>query len=271
MSSDDLISKVDGLITRESGPWIKRKHYYLKEYAKIFTTGMGKKWSGHLTFIDLFAGPGRCFIEKMEIEEDGSPLIALQYPFNKYIFVEESAFLMDALKKRCAQSPKVGSIVFIQDDSNSGISRVIQEIPVENLNLAFIDPTDIDIHFETIKAFAAVSNGVDLLMNIQYGMDIKRNFQTYRGQGEISKLARFMGTDFDLSELKEPRDVIETYKIRIGGLGYKTVEFRDIAVRNMKNSQMYFLLFASKHPTGLKFWKEISKKDEQGQYEFSYN
>jgi len=265
-----ILSNIDGLPVRPSGSWIKRKHYYLKEYAKIFTTGMGKKWSGRLTFIDLFAGPGRCLIEQA-MHEDGSPLIALQYAFSKYIFVEEEGILMEALQKRCATSPKSNLITFIQGDSNTSISDVIKQMPPGNLNLAFIDPTDIDIHFETIKALASFFNGVDLLMNIQYGMDIKRNFKVYRGQGAVSKLAWFLGTDFDLSILKEPHDVIEAYKIRIGELGYKTVAFRDITVRNKNNAKMYFLLFASKHPTGLKFWTEISKKDEQGQQEFSYN
>ncbi len=271
MSSKEIIlSSIDGLPVRPSGSWIKRKHYYLKEYAKIFTTGMGKKWSGRLTFIDLFAGPGRCLVDQT-VHEDGSPLIALQYAFSKYIFVEETGVLMDALQKRCATSPKSNSIAFIPGDSNKSINDVISRMPAGNLNLAFIDPTDIDIHFETIKALANFSNGVDLLMNIQYGMDIKRNFKVYRGQGEVSKLARFMGVDFDLSKLKKSLDVIEAYKARIGELGYKTVEFRDISVKNRNNAEMYFLLFASKHPTGLKFWTEISKKDEQGQQEFFYN
>ena len=270
MSKDLIFSNIDGLPVRPSGIWIKRKHYYLKEYAKIFTVGMSKKWSGRLTFIDLFAGPGSCLIDNT-VHEDGSPLIALQYPFSKYIFVEQIPELMDALRNRCARSPKLSSIAFTQEDSNISINNVVAQMPSGNLNLAFIDPTDIDIHFETIKTLSSVQNGVDLLMNIQYGMDIKRNFKIYRGQGNVSKLARFMGEDFDLSKLKEPRDVIEAYKARIGELGYKTVEFRDITVRNTNNAQMYFLLFASKHPTGLKYWSEISKKDEQGQQEFFYN
>lgn len=184
--------------------------------------------------------------------------------------MEESGILMEALQKRCTGSPKIKSISFIRDDANQSIGDVIKLMPHDHLSLAFIDPTDIDIHFDTVKALAGFSNGVDLLMNIQYGMDIKRNFIRYRGQGEVSKLQRFLGTDFDLSQLKEPRDVIEAYKIRIGKLGYKTVEFRDITIRNTTNAQMYFLLFASKHPTGLKFWTEISKKDEQGQQELFY-
>ena len=47
----------------------------------------------------------------------------------------------------------------------------------------------------------------------------------------------------------------------------KDVKFREIAVANSKNAQMYFLLFASKHPRGLYYWEQISKKDEQGQGE----
>src|SRR5476651_232435 len=101
---------------------------------------MAKKWSGGLTFIDLFAGPGSCLIDKT-VHEDGSPLIALQYGFSKFIFVEENDALMDALKKRCAQSPKSGSITFIQGDSNTSIQNVIKQMPSGNLNLAFIDPT----------------------------------------------------------------------------------------------------------------------------------
>ena len=272
MSKNNLVLQSDGLPFRSSGIWIRRKHYYLREYAKIFTIGMGKKWRGGLTFFDFFAGPGRCLIEQTGEVVDGSPLIALQHSFNKYIFVEQTPALMEALRKRCNHSPKFSSIDFIQEDCNRCINQIIKQMPSGNLNLAFIDPTDIDIHFETIKALSNAPNGVDLLINIQDGMDLKRNYNYYLKQGKNSKLARFLGSDFDITKLKgkEPREVIDIYKSRIRELGYKTVEHRDIPVKNTRNAQMYFLLFASKHPTGLKFWTEISKKDEQGQQEFLY-
>lgn len=163
--SQNPVSNIDGLPVRPSGIWIKRKHYYLTEYAKIFTIGMGKKWKG-LTFLDLFAGPGLCIIEQTQ-EVLGSPLLALQYDFSHYIFVEETANLMNALQARCANSPKAALIKFIQEDCNSGIDHIIKQMPLNHLNLAFIDPTDIDIHFDTIKALSKVANGVDLLINIQ--------------------------------------------------------------------------------------------------------
>lgn len=269
MTSEKSVSDIDGLPVRLSGPWIKRKHYYLTEYSKIFTIGMKNKWEGRLTFLDLFSGPGRCLVEQTGQELDGSPLLALQQGFSQYIFVEENPALMGALQTRCSHSPKESSIKYIQDDSNHCIDQIISQMPKDHLSLAFIDPTDIDLHFETIKALSKLSAGVDLIMNIQYGMDLKRNFDFYMKQGADSKLASFMGADFDLSRLKdkEPKDVIEIYKSRIGELGYKTVEHRDISVTNSKNAQMYFLLFASKDPRGTDFWEKITKKDEQGQGE----
>ena len=84
------ISSIDGLLVRDSGSWIHRKYFFLKRYMYIFTQGMKTKWH-HLTYIDLFAGPGRCLIRDTNSEVDGSPLIALGYEFSKYIFVEENA------------------------------------------------------------------------------------------------------------------------------------------------------------------------------------
>ena len=267
MSKEIILSKIDNLPVRLSGTWIKRKHHFLQEYARILTVGMGKKWQGRLTFLDLFAGPGSCMIEKTNEELAGSPLLAFQHEFGCYIFVEESPVLMNTLKTRCKNFPKFASTKFIQADCNQCIDQIIKQMPKDYLNFAFIDPTDIDIHYETIKALSKNPTGVDLLMNIQYGMDFKRNYGNYMKQGADSKLARFLGKDFDRSLLKKPKDVIEIYKLRLEELGYGTVKFREIAVANSKNAQMYFLLFASKHPRGLYYWEQISKKDEQGQGE----
>lgn len=65
MSQNQFISKIDGLISRPSGSWIKKKHYYLNEYAKIFTRGMRKKWP-HLIYIDLFAVLGVVLLRRVK-------------------------------------------------------------------------------------------------------------------------------------------------------------------------------------------------------------
>lgn len=253
-----LNSKVDGLSIRPSGPWIDRKHFFLRRYADIFTRGMKRKWA--LTYIDLFAGSGRCLVTGRSNEEEGSPLIALNYEFDKYIFVEESGDDFAALKKRCAKSPKLSRIEFIHGDCNAVANKVVPA----GLSLAFVDPTGIDIHFDTVRILTQ-SRKVDLLMNIQFGMDIKRNFQLYLQKKNGSPLDLFLGGNVDWKCIETPTDVIELYKNRIQQLGYRTVEYH-IVVRNTKHVPMYFLFFASKNPRGLDFWKKITKKDESGQY-----
>lgn len=255
-----MVSSVDGLTVRPSGPWIYRKHFYLKRYADIFTRGMQRKWV--LTYIDLFAGPGRCLIESTGTETDGSPLIALNYDFSSYVFVESHPRDLDALKERCSNSPKSAQIKFILGDCNT----VIDQIHPRELSLAFIDPTGIDIRFDTLRTLTK-NRRVDLLINIQFGMDIKRNFGRYLKMKTKSELDLFLGGNVSWDDLKTPRDAIRIYKNQIKELGYSTVEYKDMVVRNVKNAPMYFLLFASKNPRGLYFWKEITAKDEMGQYE----
>lgn len=255
-----MTSPIDGLAIRPSGPWIARKHFYLKRYADIFSRGMKRKWA--LTYIDLFAGPGRCGIELTGEEKDGSPLIALGHDFSSYIFVEQSQEDLEVLKTRCSHSPKFSRIKFILGDCNT----TVNQIHPEGLSLAFIDPTGIDVHFDTIRTLTK-NRRVDLLMNIQFGMDIKRNFEHYLKIKSGSDLDLFLGGNVDWNELKSPRDAIKLYKKRIQELDYSTVEYKDIVIRNIKNAPMYFLLFASKNPKGIDFWKKISTKDEIGQYE----
>ncbi len=125
-------------------------------------------------------------IESLGSEKDGSPLISLEYGFSKYVFVENNPDDLQALKKRCQNSPKHSNIEFIPGDCNEVVSR----IHPTDLSFAFIDPTGIDVHFETMSRLTA-NRKVDILMNIQLGMDIKRNFARYKKEGDGSDLKRF--------------------------------------------------------------------------------
>ncbi|MDP3723909.1 MAG: three-Cys-motif partner protein TcmP [Candidatus Omnitrophota bacterium] len=260
------ISSIDGLLVRDSGPWIHRKYFFLKRYMYIFTQGMKAKWQGRLTYIDLFAGPGRCLIRDTNSEVDGSPLIALGYEFSEYIFVEEDPENLRVLRQRCSKSPKHKSIQIVEGDCNAVIGKVVPE----GLSLAFIDPTGIDIHFETIRQLTS-NRRVDLLMTVQFGMDMKRNFEQFRKQGSRSKLWSFLGGDVNWSAVRDANTALGLFKERVKGLGYKAAEFREIVVRNMqRNVPMYFLFFASKNPRGIEFWHKITARDETGQYQLEF-
>lgn len=259
------ISGIDGLAVRSSGAWINQKYYYLRRYLDIFSKGMKHKWKGNLTYIDLFAGPGRCLIKAINKEEDGSPLIALQYDFKKYIFIEESKDLIEALRNRSSNSTKFSQIEFLEGDCNDVVDKIIPKIG-SGLSLIFIDPTGIDVHYKTIEKLVK-DKQADLLINVQFGVDITRNFQDYKKKGDNSKLGLFLGGNVEWSKLNNPRDTVKLYKERLKDLGYQTVEFKDIVIKNTVNAPMYFLLFASKSPKGLDFWKKITKKEPSGQLE----
>jgi len=259
-------SSIDGLPVRESGPWIQRKYFFLKRYMDILTRGMRAKWQGRLSYIDLFSGPGRCLIRGTNSEVDGSPLIALGYEFSKYIFVEENPGNLRALRQRCGKSPKQRAIQIIPGDCNAVIGKVVPE----GLSLAFIDPTGIDIHFETVRQLTS-NRAVDLLMTVQFGIDMKRNFEQFKKQGSRSKLWNFLGGGVDWSAVRDASAALGLFKERVKGLGYKTAEFREIVVRNVqRNVPMYFLFFASKNPKGIEFWHKITARDETGQRQLEF-
>jgi len=265
MSSEQYLSKVDNLPIRPSGPWIKDKYYYLSRYSTIFTKAMRRKWN--LTFVDLFAGPGRCLIEATGKEVDGSALQSLQYDFHKYIFVEQHPSCLAALKERSNKSPKAQNINFFEGDCNALAGDIAQSMSSQDLHLIFADPTKINIHFKTIEQLTC-NKKADLLLNIQFGMDIKRNFARYKKEGDSSPMGLFLGGGVDWGAINESLDVIKLYKKKIKDLGFSTVEYKDMEVRNTKNASMYFLFFASRNSKGIEFWKKITSKHSSGQLEF---
>ncbi len=261
MASKRIISQDDGLIVRPSGPWIQKKYHFLSRYFAIFTKGMKNKWNP-LTYIDLFAGPGRCLIEESGEEIDGSPLLALERDFSRYIFIEQNSECLDALKQRSRRKQKFSQIEFIAGDCNV----VIDQVQPAGLTVAFSDPTGLDLHFDTLRALTDGEN-VDLIANIQHGMDGKRNLKSYVRQQGQSKLDRFLGERADRKKLSDWPDVWARYRERIETLGYSIADASNISVTNQQGVPMYFICFASKHPKGLEFWKKISRIDEQGQRE----
>jgi hypothetical protein len=61
----------DGLATRLTGEWIRRKHHYLDRYCAITALGMKNAFSERI-FLDVMAGPGRCKIKDTAEEVPGS-------------------------------------------------------------------------------------------------------------------------------------------------------------------------------------------------------
>lgn len=255
----------DGLPLRCVGGWSKAKHYYLKRYIDTFTTGMRLKWKGQLYYLDLFAGPGKCRIRETEEEIDGSPLLALNsvFPFAGYFFVELEREVLNCLSKRCKSHKVHEKINFIQGDCNEKINEIINDIPSRSLSLAFIDPTGLHFKFSTLQELA--KRKVDLIITFPEGMAIKRNLKKFLEQ-EHSLLDNVIG-DREWRQFKTGREIIGYFRKKLETLEYQEVKLGDeIPIRStIKNLPLYCLLFASKHPVGYKFWKEVGKIEYTGQ------
>ncbi|MBI3828482.1 MAG: three-Cys-motif partner protein TcmP [Planctomycetes bacterium] len=261
----------DGLPARAVGPWAEKKLKVLSTYMSLFTVGMKptekKKhnWS-KLVYIDLFAGPSRCIIRDSETEILGSPLRAFESAglFSKMYYVEAETWANEALSKRVSNDPRCSVVA---SDCNEAVKRIIRERTDNTLYLAFIDPTGLDIHFDTIKQ---LSRGIHCDLIINWFMSaLTRNLPYWQKKQESDKLDLFFGTDrwknciHDRTPTRTFQCWVDLYREQLKSIGYSEQPSPYI-IKNKKGAEMYWLWFASKHKMGKKFWTEAVKStDEQ--------
>lgn len=251
----------DGLPTRDSGPWIGKKHKLLTYYAHLFATGMKNSWKSRV-YLELFSGPGKCFIRDTAEEDSGSPLKVIEHEFTKFIFTEKSVPAAEALADRLDSFTNSSSSEIWCGDCAEAIKQI--HIPDRSLTFAFIDPTGIaHAPFALIETLRKKTR-CDLLINVQHGMGIKMNVHQYTPDaGEESALTQFLGNDswkklarhnakeFFIGVLDLYKQQLE--KLRIGFIG------REVLVSNRQGTGLYLLLFASGHPRGKEFWEKSLK------------
>jgi three-Cys-motif partner protein len=260
----------DGLPARPTGPWVYDKKHYFERYLGIFSRGIGPKWAQNICYVDLFSGPGRSVVRGSQEEVKGSPLVALDYEFGRYVFVDTPEVL-STLEKRLETHPKRSKAALVPGDCNSVISKVLDELPPGHLTLAFIDPTGLQIKFSTIQRLVH-NRSVDLLMTIQLGMGIRLNLPQFT-QTEGAALTEWLGNsnwrkdcDAGGSWSQITRRIVSRYLAQIKDLGYGTVRDREIEVRTDEtNLLLYFMLLASRHPRGEDFWRKATEIGPSGQ------
>ena len=114
----------DGLFCPEVGRWTEEKHSLVSLYAKLFSTGMKDKWEERV-YIELYAGAGHSKLRGSSRRIGGSPLRALllEHPFDKYIFCEEGAVEMEALKVRVSTAAPTARVAFIPATAICGLTK----------------------------------------------------------------------------------------------------------------------------------------------------
>ena len=267
------LSASDGLPARESGAWVLHKKVLVEKYLGIFTKGVSKKWGGKLAYVDLFSGLGINVIRDTGEEVDGSPLLALKCDFGRYVFVDVPEVLA-TLRERLHNHPKLPRISFVEGDCNLVIDEVLRQLPTDHLTLAFVDPTGLQIRFETIRRLVH-KRKVDLLMTIQFGMGIQLNLPQYT-KTEGDALTGFLGNNEWRKDVagvatvnQAGRLILDRYMTQLRALDYLDTKDREI-VRNDQNTPLYYIIMASRHKLGEKFWQEVTKITPSGQRRMNF-
>jgi three-Cys-motif partner protein len=281
----------DGLPMRPSGSWVAEKLDYLERYITIFETSMHNKPWRRRHYIDLFAGPGKCFVHNTEAVYLGSPLLALttQHPFTDYFFVDLSPDNTATLKERCSVSPAYDRVQCLTGDCNIVVKEIVKHILAadhehlpgkwSSLNLAFLDPNGLELRWETVVALAQ-PYGMDLIIHYPQGGLNRYMGQAFEEAEPTAVDLFFGGTEwrkiYEKRRNKQTRYgihrlLMDHYKEKLRNLGYKET-FRDDEVgdeplvRNAKRkAPLYRLLFASKHSLGHDFWRKVTQRDVYGQ------
>ena len=286
-SEDDLCkipSIDDGEAVRCVGDWAEHKIYRLVQYFQIFVIGMYKRWNG-LNYVEICSGPGRCIVRDNAEEIDGTALVILNHPrrdfLAKALFIDLNEKVVNALNTRIAKlSLQAKAEAVIGNYKNpDAIASLLKGLPSNNLNLVFIDPTQCDVPFETVKKIVEVTQNVDLIINVSIGTDISRNLRQAVVDPAFLNVRRkyeqFLGDDrfferedvkaaAQLGNIERLRSIFsEAYSAQLDALGFAHRDTREVL-------HYYYLLFASRSAKGLEFWQKACTYAPDGQKELNF-
>lgn len=262
------------------GSWANQKLHFLTQYLGIFGPGMKDKWRGHVQYVEICSGPGRCVVRDSGVEMDGSPLAVLQHwafpSFEAATFLDYDPAVVASLNTRIERLALQSKAQAVQADYNdpSSIVRILrQRITGNALTLAFIDPTDCSVPFATVEAVANAGWSTDFIINMAVGTDANRNIKpaiSNEDSESRTKYTSFLGgeaffQDADVKELARIGNDAglrakfrDHYSVRMRQIGYQHFDFQPV-------KHYYDLLFASRHDLGIKFWKRAQKNRYDGQ------
>lgn len=283
----EFVSTPDDLPTvKTGGMWTARKLYFLCTYLEQVVRGMAGNASfpTGLTYVDLFCG---CGVSEARDSDGhvrrlpGSSVLAarakhigkngLRKTFNRLVFVDADRESLNASQKRSRSAGFAQEIVAHCGDVNEIIDDVASSIPDGSLNVAFVDPYSLDIHFSTISRIAR-QRALDLIILFSDRIDLIRNVRPYYYPKPDSKLDHFLGEssgwrdryDRLTDQSGEPvlRMFADLYLEQLRKIGY--VHSRTWLLE-ADRVPMFRLVFASKNPLGLKYCEIALKEEFDGQ------
>jgi three-Cys-motif partner protein len=266
VKNETLFADDDGLPMNEVLPYAEDKYDLLRNYCQIFSTSMKNKWSGKRYYLDLYSGPGLSRIRDTNKVLFGSPLIALAVdsPFDRYIFCDEDASRMQALRDRVSQKYPASDVCFVHGNCNENLPEIKRQIPANSLGLCFVDPYDLSLRFDTLRSLSGIAR-LDFLCLLALQMDARRAMTYYTGPNQ--KLDLFLGTNawrphwdqVQASGGDVVRFLAEEFAARMETLGYRPTPITTMQVVRHAGRALYYLAMFSNSDRAYDLWDKSRK------------
>lgn len=272
----------DGWVARESGEWAEEKLYYLERYFYAFNQATKKSFDRRV-YIDLLAGPGRCYLkDNPEKEFAGSPIRALtgDAPFSSVHCVEGDARNAEALRQRVAGCERAPTAAVVHGNANDPetIATVREALSGrKTLGLIFVDTLGLsDVAFRTLQEITK-DRRADLIYTFHVS-DVTRNIgEALSNDNAAARFTEAFGhSDWDaawdahvrgLAGTVDVADALTTFfEVRLqSGLGYRYVKSLHRLMKNSKNAPLYRLILASHSELAPKLWEGVARIEFGGQ------
>ena len=257
----------------EIGEWSELKLDILKKYAGAYCTILQARRL-HPHYIDGFAGAGVHIRKRTGELVKGSPLNALEFPFEELHLIDMNAAKVDSLRQRTAGMEHVH--LYGGDANRILLEDVFPKIRFEEYQraLCILDPYGLHLKWQVI-AEAAKKETVEIFLNFPT-LDMNRNVFLWRPENASSedteRMNAFWGDEtwrdiaystwnlFGWPE-KQPNQVIaEAFRERLQKVaGFKYVP-EPVPMRNSTNAILYYLFFAAQKETAENIVVDILNK-----------
>jgi three-Cys-motif partner protein len=233
------------------------KAYYARRYAEIVGTAMRSKW--YLTWVELFAGPGKLYLRDRDEFVPGSPLeaLAIARPFHRYVFSDLDLACVESLRRRIG---KRDNVHILQGDANSPelLVELAKLIPTKNsLVVLYGDPAGLDLKWDTVQFFIDRFKHLDLLLNVPITGVVRAV-----AAGYDEKAGALLGHPdpralYDASAPDKGVAYRDWFRRKCAAEGFTQLEAIRVSLRGT-NRDLYDLALASRNPLATKFFREAA-------------
>jgi three-Cys-motif partner protein len=195
-------------------------------------------------------------------------VLRLPDPFTHHIFVDADSQCTSALSRRAAPLTTLASSpIIITGDVNKMVGHVKKALPRYSkketvLSFCFVDPFDVSLNFDTIRALSAYQ--MDFLVLLALGVDLRRNLRRCYEADSSTRIADFIDcptwrTEFNGSGERITRFVLRKFDTAMVRLGYLSSDQAHPVKVSGGGVLLYYLVYYSKHKLGPTFWKSTLK------------